>query len=61
MVRTHDCNFCGHEIEPGTGSMYVRGNQVLIFCSRRCRRSLIEMKRDPRRWKWTKKYEPRSK
>lgn len=61
MVRTFECSFCGHDIEPGTGSTYVRGSQALRFCTRRCRRSLIDMKRDPRRWKWTKKYETRIK
>jgi len=53
------CSFCGHEIEPGTGLMYVKNDgTILWFCSRRCFKSLIEFKRDPRKFKWTKKYSP---
>lgn len=61
MVRIYACNFCGKEIEPGTGSTYVRKDSaVLRFCSRKCRRS-VEMGRDARKLKWTTKYERRIK
>ncbi len=62
MVRIFECAFCGHDVEPGTGITFVRKNgQVVRFCSRKCRRSLIDFKRDPRKYKWTKKYSPRMK
>lgn len=57
MVRIFPCSFCANDIEPGTGITFVRKNgQVVRFCSRKCRRSLIDFKRDPRKYKWTKKY-----
>ncbi len=56
MVRIYNCSFCGKEIEPGTGMTQVIRDTVLRFDSRKCRRS-HEMKRDPRKLKWTTKYE----
>ena len=56
MVRIYACSFCGKEIEPGTGMTQVIRDSVHRFCSRKCRRS-VEMKRDPRKLKWTKSYE----
>ncbi|MFX0050189.1 MAG: 50S ribosomal protein L24e [Candidatus Hodarchaeota archaeon] len=62
MVRIFDCAFCARPIEPGTGISFVRRNgQLVRFCSRKCRRSLLDFKRDPRKFKWTKKYEPKMK
>jgi large subunit ribosomal protein L24e len=56
MPRTSTCTFCGNSIEPGTGLMYVLNDgTVLWFCSRKCFRS-YQLKRDPRRLKWTRKY-----
>ncbi|MHA2330815.1 MAG: 50S ribosomal protein L24e [Candidatus Hodarchaeales archaeon] len=61
MVRIYNCNFCGQEIEPGTGSIKIRKDgHVIRTCSRKCWRSL-EMKRDPRKLKWTTKYEQKIK
>jgi large subunit ribosomal protein L24e len=56
MVRIYKCSFCGKEIEPGTGMTKVIRDTVQRFCSRKCRKS-NEMKRDPRKFKWTTKYE----
>jgi large subunit ribosomal protein L24e len=57
MPTIRTCVFCGHEIKPGTGIMYVKNDgTILWFCSRRCRISYLEFKRDPRKFKWTKKY-----
>ncbi|MHA1166211.1 MAG: 50S ribosomal protein L24e [Candidatus Hodarchaeales archaeon] len=61
MVRIYNCYFCGREIEPGCGSMLVRKDGGMIrVCSRKCWRS-IEMKREPRKLKWTTKYEKKIK
>ncbi len=60
MVKEYKCSFCGHPIEPGTGTTYVtRDEKVYRFCSRKCRRSMLDFKRDPRKLKWTTKYEPK--
>ncbi len=51
------CSFCGREIEKGTGKMFVRNDgTILYFCSRKCEKNMLELKRDPRKLKWTKKY-----
>ncbi|MHB1492182.1 MAG: 50S ribosomal protein L24e [Thermoplasmataceae archaeon] len=51
------CGFCGSNIEPGTGTIYVRrSGNIIDFCSRKCRVNMINLKRVPRRTKWTKEY-----
>ncbi|RMG37137.1 MAG: 50S ribosomal protein L24 [Methanobacteriota archaeon] len=58
MIRVYKCSFCGKDIPRTTGSFYVRTDgTILSFCSRKCRVSLVEMKRNPRKLKWTTKYE----
>ncbi|MCL4332362.1 MAG: 50S ribosomal protein L24e [Candidatus Thermoplasmatota archaeon] len=51
------CNFCGSEIEPGSGSVFVRkdGN-LLNFCSRKCRVNALTLRRVSRRSRWTAEY-----
>lgn len=57
MPQTHICSFCGREFPHGIGIMYVKNDgTILWFCSRKCRVSMLEFKRDPRKFKWTKKY-----
>ena len=54
MVERRVCTFCGHEIEPGTGRMYVRRDGVVYqFCTSKCYKNMIELKRVPRRTTWT--------
>jgi large subunit ribosomal protein L24e len=51
------CSFCGNEIEPGTGKIFVkRDGKVLYFCSRKCEKNMLKLGRSPRRLKWTKYY-----
>ena len=56
-MTIRNCNFCGTQIEPGTGILYVRkdGN-TLNFCTRKCQVNMVQMKRVPRRVKWTNEY-----
>ena len=55
MPKSKDCSFCGHMFPPGTGMMYIKNDgTVLWFCSSKCRKSSIELKRDSRKVKWTK-------
>ncbi|RLI88121.1 MAG: 50S ribosomal protein L24e [Archaeoglobales archaeon] len=52
------CSFCGSEIEVGTGKMYVRRDgRVLYFCSGKCEKNMLKLKRNPRKLKWTKFYQ----
>jgi len=56
-VETKICSFCGREIEVGTGKMFVkRDGKIFYFCSRKCEKNMLELKRNPRKLKWTKYY-----
>ena len=53
MVRTRECDFCGDDIEPGTGTMFVRvDGSTEHFCSAKCERA-AEKGREPRNVGWT--------
>lgn len=53
-----NCSFCGKEIEPGTGVMYVRNdNQRYYFCSHKCEKNMLKLGRKARNLKWTESYE----
>ncbi|MFA5365894.1 MAG: 50S ribosomal protein L24e [Candidatus Bathyarchaeia archaeon] len=55
MPKSRLCSFCGHEFAPATGMMYVKKDgTILWFCSNKCRKSSVIMKRDSRKIKWTK-------
>jgi len=57
MVELKICSFCGAEIEPGTGKMYVKKDgTVLLFCTNKCSKNMVAMKRVPRRTTWTRAY-----
>ena len=57
MVERRTCSFCGNEIEPGTGKMFVRKDgTVLYFCKNKCQKNMLKLKRIPRWEKWTKHY-----
>ncbi len=48
------CSFCGREIEPGTGMMYVKKDgTILYFCSSKCRKNMLKTRRDPKKIRWT--------
>ena len=48
------CSFCGREIPPGTGKMYVtKTGRVYHFCSRKCEKNMLKLKRVPRETAWT--------
>jgi len=57
LPRTYKCSFCGGEIKPGSGMVYVRNDGVLLwFCSKKCGNSSLKLKRDPRKLPWTEYY-----
>jgi large subunit ribosomal protein L24e len=57
MVEQKLCSFCGKDIEPGTGKMYVKKDgTVFLFCSNKCNKNMINMRRVPRNVEWTKAY-----
>jgi large subunit ribosomal protein L24e len=57
MVEQKLCSFCGKEIEPGTGKMYVKKDGTFyLFCTNKCQKNMIGMKRVPRKVTWTRAY-----
>jgi large subunit ribosomal protein L24e len=57
MVAKRQCSFCAQEIEPGTGTMFVkRDGTVLQFCSSSCRKQQLGLGRIGHRLKWTRAY-----
>ena len=55
-MEKYRCSFCREDIEPGTGKMFVKkdGN-VLQFCSRKCEKNMLKLKRAPRKVNWIRK------
>jgi len=55
MVVKRQCSFCAGEVEPGTGTMFVkRDGQVFFFCSSSCRKQQLRLGRVGHRLKWTR-------
>ena len=53
MVEQHICTFCGHQLEPGTGKMFVKKDgTIFYFCSTKCQNNQ-KLGRVPRRVEWT--------
>lgn len=49
----HKCSFCKKDITPGTGVMLVKKDgKTLFFCSSKCERNLLKLKRKPQNQKW---------
>ncbi len=49
-----DCIFCGKTIELGTGKIYAKKDGTAYnFCSHKCEKNLIILKRKPVKTKWT--------
>jgi len=51
-----NCSFCNKEVERGTGKLYITkvGNQFW-FCSSKCEKNLLHLKRKPHKTKWVTK------
>ncbi|MFC6973700.1 50S ribosomal protein L24e [Halomicroarcula sp. GCM10025709] len=53
MPRTRECDYCGADIEPGTGTMFVRNDGSTIhFCSSKCENN-ADLGREARNLGWT--------
>ena len=51
------CNFCDRTVAKGSGTILAKNDgTVLLFCSSKCKKNALVLKRDPRKLKWTKKY-----
>ncbi|MCD6467895.1 MAG: 50S ribosomal protein L24e [Thermoplasmata archaeon] len=57
MVERRICSFCGNELEPGTGKLYIRKDGTIYhFCSNKCQKNLLKLKRVPRKVRWSRLY-----
>ncbi len=55
-METRQCSFCGNKYALGTGKMFVKKDgSTLYFCSSKCEKNMLKLKRVPRRVGWTKK------
>ena len=51
------CSFCGNAFPKGTGKIYVKTDgKIFNFCSMKCEKNMIILRRKPRTTKWTKEY-----
>ncbi len=51
------CDFCGTLITKGKGKMYVKKDATILnFCSSKCEKNLLKLKRKPRTTAWTMEY-----
>jgi len=49
-----NCSFCGKDIPKGTGLMFIKKDaKVLNFCSRKCEKNMLVLKRKARNMPWT--------
>jgi len=50
------CSFCNNELKKGTGKMYVKKDgKLLYFCTMKCEKNLLKLKRKPLKTEWVKK------
>ena len=53
MPRTRECDYCGADIEPGTGTMLVKNDgSTTHFCSSKCENN-ADLGREARNLGWT--------
>ncbi|NQV91541.1 50S ribosomal protein L24e [Candidatus Woesearchaeota archaeon] len=56
------CTFCGKEITKGTGKLYIYASgKVANFCSNKCEKNLIQLKRKPVNTRWTDAFKKENK
>ena len=57
MIKMAKCTFCGIKIEQGTGKIYVeKSGKMLNFCSSKCEKNQLKLKRKGLTTKWTRSY-----
>jgi large subunit ribosomal protein L24e len=57
MPVRRSCSFCGNEIEPGTGKMFIKKDgTVFVFCSSKCQLNMLKLGRVPRWTPWTQAF-----
>ncbi|QDX40895.1 50S ribosomal protein L24e [Salarchaeum sp. JOR-1] len=60
MPQTRECDYCGSDIEPGTGTMFVHNDGTTVhFCSSKCEKN-ADLGREPRDLEWTEEGQAQS-
>jgi len=55
MYVPKKCAFCGREVRLGSGILFVRNDgSTRSYCSSKCRRNELKLRRDPRKLKWAR-------
>ncbi|MEM1619490.1 MAG: 50S ribosomal protein L24e [Fervidicoccaceae archaeon] len=55
MTRLKKCSFCGADIPPGRGLMYVKNDgSIDWYCRGKCYKSAVVLGRDPKRTAWAR-------
>jgi len=56
------CTFCGNIISKGKGKIFVyKSGKTSNFCSMKCEKNTLKLKRKPLKVKWTKFYRKQNK
>ena len=51
------CTFCGKDIEPGTGTLYIKDDaKTFNFCTMKCKKNQLGLKRNPVHTRWTLRF-----
>ncbi len=54
MPQERTCDYCGGDIEPGTGTMFVQTDGAIThYCSGKCEKN-ADLGREPRDLEWTR-------
>jgi len=62
MPAEKKCSFCGQSIPLATGMLLVRNDGSNVwFCSSKCRKNSLKLRRNPRKVKWVIKTVSRGK
>lgn len=49
------CSFCSKDVEKGKGLRFVKKDgKVLDFCSLKCEKNMLKLKRKPAKKKWSR-------
>jgi len=57
VLKMVKCTFCGETIEPGTGKIFVfKDGKTANFCSTKCEKNQLKLKRKAIRTKWSSRF-----
>ena len=57
MLSGKKCSFCGEDVVVGQGITMIKNDGTITnYCSSKCRKNALKLKRDARKLKWTSKF-----